>query len=121
MRLDEDKLEALRNWGERLREAGGKESTAVGRAILMLVEEIDQLQRELWYARLQEETSTPSTEETHDYEDEPISPSLHHRLLRSLRRHPDVMTLGPSDQPETDVETDTTSARSWIEDLRHPK
>ena len=37
MLLDEEKLEALRSWGERLGQAGGEESAAVGRAILMLV------------------------------------------------------------------------------------
>src|SRR5690349_19100980 len=42
MRLDEEKLEALRTWGEKLREAKGDELPVIGRAILLLVEEIDQ-------------------------------------------------------------------------------
>ena len=53
MRLDEDKLEALRSWGERLRKADGAEPAAVGRAILMLIDEIDRLHIELWHATLQ--------------------------------------------------------------------
>ena len=39
MRLDEDKLEALRRWGRGLQQAGSEESAAAGRAILMLIAE----------------------------------------------------------------------------------
>ena len=51
MRLDEEKLEALRTWGEKLGQAKDDELPAVGRAILMLVEEIDRLHVDLWHAR----------------------------------------------------------------------
>lgn len=63
MRLDEEKLEALRTWGEGLREAKGEELAATGRAILLLVEEIDQLHIDLWNARLRPSNRTTPTAE----------------------------------------------------------
>jgi hypothetical protein len=42
-RLDEDKLEMLRTWGEGLLNDGRDELRAAGRAISMLVEEIESL------------------------------------------------------------------------------
>jgi hypothetical protein len=59
MRLDEERLEALRSWGERLGQASGEEHAAIGRAILMLVEEIDRLHIELWHARMLPDAAQP--------------------------------------------------------------
>src|SRR3954447_7681585 len=117
VRLDEEKLEALRSWGERLRQAGGEESAAVGRAILMLVEEIDRLHIELWHARLHPSEGTPV--ETHgppeDEEEEPVSSSLHARLQRVLRRD----AAAPAEQSVSDREEDGASAaKAWIAALR---
>lgn len=50
-RLDEDKLELLRTWGEGLLNDGRDELRAAGRALLMLVEEIERLHVDLWHAR----------------------------------------------------------------------
>jgi hypothetical protein len=50
-RLDEEKLEMLRRWGEGLRQAGSDEFAAAGRAILMLIDEVEQLHVDLWHAR----------------------------------------------------------------------
>ena len=47
MRLEDDRLEALRRWGQGLRDAGGEEHAAAGRAILMLIKEIERLRLEL--------------------------------------------------------------------------
>ena len=116
MRLDEEKLEALRSWGERLRQAGGEESAAVGRAILMLVEEIDRLHIELWHARLASSAETPveidtSTEDAQ----EPIQSSLHARLQRVLRRE----AAAPAEQPVATADEDrSSSAKAWIAALR---
>jgi hypothetical protein len=117
MRLDEEKLEALRSWGERLREAGGEESSAVGRAILMLVEEIDRLHIELWHARMQPSGEEPvATDGAPEKEEEPVASSLHARLQRALRR--DAPT-DPVEPPEPDTEEVTTaSAQAWIDALR---
>jgi hypothetical protein len=50
-RLDEEKLEILRTWGEGLLNDGRDEIRAAGRALLMLVEEIERLHVDLWHAR----------------------------------------------------------------------
>ena len=50
-RLDEEKLEMLRTWGEGLLNDGRDELKAAGRAIIMLVEEIELLHVDLWHAR----------------------------------------------------------------------
>jgi hypothetical protein len=50
-RLDEEKLEMLRTWGEGLLTDGRDEVKAAGRAIMMLVEEIERLHVDLWHAR----------------------------------------------------------------------
>jgi hypothetical protein len=50
-RLDEAKIETLRGWGEGLRTDPREEVRAAGRAITMLVEEIERLNIDLWHAR----------------------------------------------------------------------
>ena len=50
-RLDEEKLEMLGTWGEGLLNDGRDELRAAGRAIMMLVEEIELLHVDLWHAR----------------------------------------------------------------------
>ena len=50
-RLDEEKLEKLRTWGAGLGEDQREEVRAAGRAILLLIAEIEQLHVDLWNAR----------------------------------------------------------------------
>jgi hypothetical protein len=50
-RLDEAKTETLRSWGEGLRTDPRDEVRAAGRAITMLVEELERLNIDLWHAR----------------------------------------------------------------------
>jgi len=116
VRLDEEKLEALRSWGERLRQAGGVESPAVGRAILMLVEEIDRLHIELWHARIQPSGGTPvETDGPSEDEEEPVASTLHARLQRLLRR--DAAT--PAEQSVSDADEDRAlAAKAWMAALR---
>jgi hypothetical protein len=116
VRLDEEKLEALRSWGERLRQAEGEESAAVGRAILMLVEEIDRLHIELWHARMEPSGGTPvETDRPTADEGEPVASSLHARVQRVLRRD----SAGPAEQSGSDADEDrTSSAKAWIAALR---
>ena len=114
MRLDEERLEELRSWGERLRQASGEESTAVGRAILMLVEEIDRLHIELWHERMRPSgEEPPATVGTIEGEEEPVASSLHGRLRRMLGRDEAVE---PVEQSESDA-----SAQAWIAGLRRQK
>ena len=50
-RLDEDKLDQLRRWGTGLAAADDQELRATGKAILLLIEEIEALHVELWNAK----------------------------------------------------------------------
>lgn len=49
-RLDEERLEILRGWGAGLATDGREELRAAGKAITVLIEEIDRLQVDLWNA-----------------------------------------------------------------------
>ena len=50
-RLDEQRLEILRGWGAGLASDDREELRAAGKAITVLIEEIDRLQVDLWNAR----------------------------------------------------------------------
>ncbi|MCZ7589695.1 MAG: hypothetical protein M5U27_12755 [Gaiella sp.] len=50
-RLDEERIEMLRSWGEGLSTSDRDELRAAGRAILMLIEEIDRLEADVWNER----------------------------------------------------------------------
>jgi hypothetical protein len=118
VRLDEEKIEALRSWGERLRESGGEESAAVGRAILMLVEEVDRLHIELWHARIQggDRAAEPGGP---DDQERQVAPSLHSRLRQVLGRHSTPDPREESEQPALDTESEAaSSAQAWIAALR---
>jgi hypothetical protein len=122
MPLDEEKLEALRSWGERLRQAGVEESAAVGRAILMLVEEIDRLHIELWQARMRpsaEEGESAETDGATGSVEGQVTSSLHGRLHRALRRD---AAAEPVEESGSDTPSDsTTSPQAWIAALRRQK
>jgi hypothetical protein len=49
--LDEERLEILRTWGTGLGGDGREELRAAGKAIVMLVDEIERLHVERWHAR----------------------------------------------------------------------
>ena len=119
VRLDEEKLEALRSWGERLRQASGEEYAAVGRAILMLVEEIDRLHIELWHARMQpreEEVAASDATDATSEDEEPVVSGLQARLQKVLRRE---VAADRVEQPALDTEpVMTESAQAWIAALR---
>lgn len=121
MQLDEEKLEALRSWGERLRQAGGEEYAAVGRAILMLVEEIDRLHIELWHARMRPSERIPPAivEQAAEVHEEPVASSLHERLQKVLRRD---RSSDPVAQPAPGAEgVAPEAAQAWIAALRRQK
>lgn len=61
-RLDEERLEVLRGWGAGLASDGREELRAAGKAITVLIEEIDRLQVDLWNARFdQSEQAHPQS------------------------------------------------------------
>ncbi len=51
-RLDEQRLEILRSWGAGLAGDDREELRAAGKAITVLIDEIDRLQIDLWNARV---------------------------------------------------------------------
>ena len=122
MRLDEDKFEALRRWGQGLREASTEESAAAGRAILLLIEEIERLRLELLRAREQLSHLTPLS--SAEAVREPVASTLHGRVQRVLRRDSEHSLEPRSTVEEGEAEIDhphTASAQSWIETLRRQK
>ena len=127
MRVDEDKLEALRRWGQGLEQAAGEESAAAGRAILMLIEEIEQLQVDLRLVREQlSRADPPSSDEAAGSPEEPLPSTLHERVQRVLRRDSDSsprVQPQSGEEPGSSIGTDgsTTSQQAWIEDLRRHK
>jgi hypothetical protein len=127
MRLDEDKLEALRRWGQGLQQAGGEDAAAAGRAILMLIAEIEQLKIDLRLVGEQlSRVGPPSSDEAAESPEEPLASTLHERLPRALRRD---SNSSPRERPQSGEEsgsgvgTDrtTTSPQTWIEALRRHK
>jgi hypothetical protein len=117
--LDEERLEALRSWGERLRQSGGEESVAIGRAILMLVEEIDRLHVELWHARLPPSEPTEVERSTGEDERKSIPSALHTRLAGVLRRRSQATADAGAEPPEASTTAEeTSSAQAWIDALR---
>jgi hypothetical protein len=53
-RLDEERIEILRSWGLGLASDDREELRAAGKAITVLIDEIDRLQVDLWNARVVE-------------------------------------------------------------------
>jgi hypothetical protein len=52
-RLDEERLEILRTWGIGLAADDREELRAAGKAITVLIDEIDRLEVDLWNARVE--------------------------------------------------------------------
>lgn len=120
MRLDEEKLEALRSWGERLEASGSAEHAAIGRAILMLVAEIDRLHVDLWHARMVASPEEPALSVAHDEEaEEPVARSLHARLQQLLGRTGSVEPVELSGSGS--VEDRAASTQAWLDELRRQK
>lgn len=120
MRLDEEKLEELRRWGEALRETGDEGSVAAGRAILMLIEELERSRLELSRTRGQLDRRDPVSNDDVDSR-ETVASALDARLHQVLDQDSDQ---SPAAQPESTEDTGpeshdkAASARSWIEMLR---
>src|SRR5688500_17611657 len=83
-RLDEEKIELLRRWGEGLEGDHREETRAAGRAILLLIEEIDRLHIDLWNERTPALAATAPDEEFEAARPD-VQSSLRARL-RQLRR-----------------------------------
>jgi hypothetical protein len=86
--LDEEKIELLRRWGEGLQRDEREEIRAAGRAILLLIEEIDQLHVELWNERTAVRAVAASEDELLETVPD-VASSLRARLRQLRRRRPE--------------------------------
>ena len=87
-RLDEERIDMLRRWGEGLERDDRDEVRAAGRAIMLLIEEVEQLHVDLWNVR--SATAAP--------EAEPAEPEMQSSLRARLsnlgrRRREEVSEL----------------------------
>ena len=93
-RMDEERLEILRSWGIGLASDDREELRAAGKAITVLIEEIDRLQIDLWNARaVVEHWSVESVEPVELVEpDEPLVAVTQGNALRDrlARRRPQI-------------------------------
>jgi hypothetical protein len=89
-RLDEERIETLRAWGTGLAADTRGELRAAGRAIVLLVEEIDRLQVDVWQAR---DADSPSSTDASENA-EPIEAQSSQSLGASLRERLGVVIPG---------------------------
>jgi hypothetical protein len=81
-RLDESKIEQLRAWGAGLVADGNYELRATGKAILLLIEEIERLHVDLWNAKTTQDQDQP----VHADGDREVQASLNRTLRGRLSR-----------------------------------
>lgn len=82
-KLDEEKIATLRRWAEGLARDERDELRAAARAILLLIDEVDELHVELWHAR-----GLRDTEEVDEAAEPGGRPSLPAILKGRLRNAP---------------------------------
>ena len=88
--LDEEKLETLCRWGEGLTRDAREEVAAAGRAILMLVEEIERLHVDLWNAtQLFRQAQPSNSEQAGRAEPTSAAHALSERLKQGARQTED--------------------------------
>ena len=86
MRLDAEKLEVLRSWGDGLSGDEREEVRSAGRAIVLLIEEIDRLHIDLWHLRRPDGAPLEAAVEAPVEDDRPdLGQSLRRRLLARRR------------------------------------
>jgi hypothetical protein len=85
-RLDEAKIEQLRAWGAGLSADGDYELRAAGKAILLLIEEIERLHIDVWNAKAIQEQDRPDRADADDQLDVSMERTLRSTLSRVRRR-----------------------------------
>jgi hypothetical protein len=87
-RLDEQKLDQLRTWGAGLAASSNQELRATGKAILLLIEEIEALHVEIWNERARATSERMPADEPRDGNEGELGESLRTRLTRFTHRQP---------------------------------
>ena len=85
--LDEQKISVLRTWGAGLERDEREEVAAAGRAILLLVDEVEQLHVDLWHARTSAAAAEPPPEEPAEVEEPEPEPEPTRLSLGATLRH----------------------------------
>jgi hypothetical protein len=85
-RLDEGKIEQLRAWGAGLQADGNHDLRATGKAILLLIEEIERLHVDLWNAKTTQEQKGSATSDADGRVQASIDRTLRARLSRVRSR-----------------------------------
>ena len=85
-RLDEAKIEQLRAWGAGLSADGDYELRAAGKAILLLIEEIERLHIDVWSAKAIQEEDRPDRADADDQLEVSLERTLRSTLSRVRRR-----------------------------------
>jgi hypothetical protein len=85
-RLDEGKIELLRAWGAGLRADGNHDLRASGKAILLLIEEIERLHVDLWNAKTMQEPGPPAPSDANEGVEVSLDRTLWARLNRARGR-----------------------------------
>jgi hypothetical protein len=83
--VDEDRLATLKHWGEGLAVDEREEVRAAGKAILMLVEEIEHLHVELWHLRMTQAGSAEESDAKQAPLEDRVEPQLDLTLTRRMR------------------------------------
>jgi hypothetical protein len=86
--LDAEKLEVLRGWGGGLQDDSRAEVAAAGRAIMLLIEEIERLHVLVWDRRLYPDVPIPRPSPDAVAADTGSPSSLHEALRERLQRGP---------------------------------
>ena len=85
-RLDEGKIEQLRAWGAGLHADDNHDLRATGKAILLLIEEIERLHVDLWNAKTTQEQKRP-TDDAKDQVQASMDRTLRAKLSRVRSRN----------------------------------
>jgi len=106
--LDAEKLDILRGWGGGLESDPRAEVAAAGRAIMLLIEEIERLHVLLWDRHLYPDVSSPDPLPA----DDPGSPSSLHEALRGRLQRGSADVFPQAEPPaEADFHRESTGAR----------
>jgi hypothetical protein len=103
--LDAEKLAILRRWGTGLQTDGREEVSAAGRAILLLIEEIERLHVLVWDRRLYPDVPVPPPSPADESTEGPEggSQTTYQALRDRLRRHSDELGSPQAESPGGEV------------------
>ena len=80
--MDESKIEQLRAWGAGLYAGGDQELRATGKAILLLIEEIERLHVDLWNVKTTQVHDQPDQADGDGHVEASLDRTLRARLSR---------------------------------------